>query len=64
MHLAIHPSRILQLTRTRQQEEKDLAQDKNTKAGTEPHWIPEDVLAESSTRVCVERSVLVLTAAE
>ena len=37
---------------------------KNTKAGTEPHWIPEDVLAETSTRVCVERSVLVLTAAE
>ena len=43
---------------------EDLAQYENTKAGTEPDWIPEDVLAETSTRVCVERSVLVLTAAE
>ena len=43
---------------------EDLAQYENTKAGTEPDWIPEDVLAQTSTRVCVERSVLVLTAAE
>ena len=43
---------------------EDLAQYENTKAGTEPDWIPEDVLAETSTRVCVERSVLVLTATE
>ena len=43
---------------------EDLAQHENTKAGTEPDWIPEDVLAETSTRVCVERSVLVLTSAE
>ena len=43
---------------------EDLAQYENTKAGTEPDWFPEDVLAETSTRVCVERSVLVLTAAE
>ena len=43
---------------------EDLAQYENTKAGTEPDWIPEDALAETSTRVCVERSVLVLTAAE
>ena len=43
---------------------EDLAQYENTKAGTEPDWIPEDVLAETSTRVCVERSVPVLTAAE
>ena len=42
---------------------EDLAQYENTKAGTEPDWIPEDVLAETPTRVCVERS-LVLTAAE
>ena len=40
---------------------EDLAQYENTKAGTELNWIPEDVLAETSTRVCVERSVLVLT---
>ena len=43
---------------------EDLAQYENTKTGTEPDWIPEDVLAETSTRVCVERSVLVLTSAE
>ena len=43
---------------------EDLAQYENTKAGTEPDWIPEDVLAETPTRVCVERSLLVLTAAE
>ena len=54
LHLAIYPSRTLLLTRTRQQEPKNLAQ----------YWIPEDALAETSTRVCVERSVLVLTAAE
>ena len=64
MHLAIYPSRILLLTRTRQQELKNLAQYENTKVGTEPNWIPEDVTAETSTRVCVERSVVVLTAAE
>ena len=43
---------------------EDQAQYENTKAGTEPDWIPEEVLAETSTRVCVERSVLVLTTAE
>ena len=43
---------------------EDLAQYENTKAGTEPDWIPEDVLVETSTRVCLERSVLVLTAAD
>ena len=38
-----------------------MAQYENTKAGTEPDWIPEDVLAETSTRVCVERPLLVQT---
>ena len=43
---------------------EDLTQYESTKAGTKPDWIPEDVLVETSTQVCVERSVLVLTAAE
>ena len=41
-----------------------LTQHENIKAGTEPDWIPQDVLAETLTRVCGERSVLVLTTAE
>ena len=32
---------------------EDLAQYENTKPGTEPDWIPEDALAETSTRVSV-----------
>ena len=63
-HLAVYPSRILVFTRTPQAGAEDLAQYENTKAGTEPDWIPEDVLAETWTQVCAERSVLVLTAAE
>ena len=56
MHLAVCPWRILLLTRTPTAGAEDLAQYENTKAGTEPDWIPEDVLAETSTHVCVERS--------
>ena len=41
-----------------------LAQHENTKAGTEPDWIPEHVFVEMSTRVCVECSVQVLTAGQ
>ena len=40
---------------------EDLAQYENTKAATEPDRIPEDVLAETSTRVCLERPLLVQT---
>ena len=38
---------------------EDLAQCENIVPSTEPDWITEDVLAETSERVCVERSVLV-----
>ena len=65
MYLAIYTFEdflLLHVTTTAGAEH--LAQYENTQAGTKPVWIPENVLAETSARVCVERSVLVLTDAE
>ena len=62
--MAIYASRMLLLVRTRQQELKTSHRTKAPRLAPSLTGSPEDVLVETSTQVCVERSVLVLTAAQ